>query len=56
MTNTENMSVAEAAECLRVSRPFIHKLIKQGKLRAYKLGRRTIVKARDLDRALEEAR
>ena len=47
-------SVAEAAEHLRCSRGFIFKLIKQGKLKGSKLGRRTLITGREIERALGE--
>lgn len=48
-------SVAEAAEHLRCSRGFIFKLIKTGKLKGAKLGRRTIITGREIERALAES-
>jgi excisionase family DNA binding protein len=47
-------SVAETAEHLRVSKAFIFKLIREGKLKGSKLGRRTIITGREIERALAE--
>jgi len=47
-------SVAEAAEHLRVSKAFVFKLLREGKLNGSKLGRRTIISGREIERALAE--
>jgi len=48
-------SIAEAAAHLRVSRGFVFKLLKQGKIKGSKLGRRTLITGRDIERALNES-
>lgn len=48
-------SVEEAAELLRISRAFIFKLIRAGKIKPVRLGRRTIIAGREIQRALAEA-
>jgi excisionase family DNA binding protein len=49
------LSVTEAANQLRVSRGMIFKLLKQRKLRAVKIGTRTLIAARELNRFVSEA-
>ncbi len=48
------LSVAEAAEYLRVSQRLVHKLIKEKRLRATYLGRRCLLDRHDLDATLRE--
>jgi excisionase family DNA binding protein len=50
----QNFSVIEAAEHLRVSRAFIFKMLRQGKLKASRLGRRRIITSQEIERILAE--
>ncbi len=45
--------VEEAADFLRISRPFLYRLIKAGKLKTFKIGERTLVSGRDLARYVD---
>lgn len=45
--------VEEAADFLRISRPFFYRLIKAGKLKKFKIGDRTLVSGRDLARYVD---
>jgi excisionase family DNA binding protein len=48
------LSVDQAAERLNVSRPFMYKLFKTGQLRFFKIGRRTLISAADLENFIKE--
>lgn len=45
--------VEEAAEFLRISRPFLYRLVKAGKLKTFKIGERTLVSGRELARYVD---
>ena len=47
-------SVPEAALQLSVSRSFIYLLINRGEIRPVKLGSRTLIPAREIDRLIED--
>jgi len=46
-------SITEAAEHLRVSKAFVFKLIREGKLKAVRLGRRRLITGREIERVAE---
>ena len=58
MTNEERrlLTVNEALEYLRISRPTFYRLIKQGKIKPVKIGKRTLIDKADLDRLIEESK
>ncbi|EDP75545.1 helix-turn-helix domain-containing protein [Hydrogenivirga sp. 128-5-R1-1] len=49
-------TVKEALEYLRISRPTFYRLIKQGKIKPVKIGKRTLIDKNDLDRLIEESK
>lgn len=49
------ISVREAAESLSISKSQVHNLIRDGRLRAGRIGRRVIIKAEALDELLDSA-
>jgi excisionase family DNA binding protein len=49
----EMLTVAEAARELRVSRTTIYELMRSGQIRRTKVGRRRLVKRRELERFIE---
>ena len=59
MTNIDfehrNFSIKEAAEHLRISESYIWKLIREKKLRALKIGGRTIITGAELFRLQESS-
>jgi len=53
---SENLTVKETAEVLKVSKQSIHSYIKKGFLPAQKMGRILLIKRTDLDNALKEVK
>lgn len=53
---SENLTVKEAAEVLKVSEQSVHNYIKKGLIPAQKLGRVLLIKREDLDNALAEVK
>ena len=53
---SENLTVKETAELLKVSEQSVHNYIKRGFLPAQKVGRILLIKRSDLDNALAEAK
>ncbi len=49
----ENLTVAECARELRVSRPTLYRLFQRGELLRVKVGRRRLIRRRELERFLE---
>jgi excisionase family DNA binding protein len=47
-------TIGEAAHVLRISRALLYKLIRDGRIRAVKVGARTIVRGVELERFLHE--
>lgn len=46
-------SMAEAAEALGVSRPYVYTLLAEGKLQSFQLGRRRLIPANSLESLVE---
>lgn len=55
-TKSENLTVKETAEVLKVSEQSVHNYIKKGFIPAQKLGRALLIKREDLDKALTEVK
>jgi len=53
---SENLTVKESAEYLKVSEQSIHNYIKKGFIKAHKLGRIFIIKRIDIEEALKEVK
>ena len=53
---SENLTVKETAEFLKVSEQSVHNYIKRGTLKAQKVGRILLIKRVDLDNALTEVK
>lgn len=53
---SENLTVKEVAEILKVSEQTVHNYIKKGVLVAQKVGRILLIKRADLDNALTEVK
>ncbi|QCX00116.1 helix-turn-helix domain-containing protein [Aggregatimonas sangjinii] len=53
---SENLTVKEAAEVLKVSEQSVHNYIKRGFFSAKRLGRVLLIKRADLDEALTEVK
>tara|TARA_R110000796_G_scaffold88850_3_gene191806 strand:+ start:13981 stop:14256 length:276 start_codon:yes stop_codon:yes gene_type:complete len=53
---TENLTVKETAELLKVSEQSVHNYIKRGFITANKLGRILLIKRNDLENALTEVK
>jgi len=53
---TENLTVKEAAELLKVSEQSIHNYIKRGFLPAQKVGRILLIKRIDVEQSLQEVK
>jgi len=53
---SENLTVKETAELLKVSEQSVHNYIKRGFISAQKLGRILLIKRTDLDNALTEVK
>lgn len=53
---SENLTVKETAELLKVSEQSIHNYIKRGFITAQKVGRILLIKRADLDNALTEVK
>jgi excisionase family DNA binding protein len=53
---SENLTVKETAEVLKVSEQSVHNYIKKGFIPAQKLGRVLLIKRTDLDNALTEVK
>lgn len=53
---SENLTVKETAEVLKVSEQSVHNYIKRGYLSAQKVGRILLIKRADLDEALTEVK
>lgn len=47
-------TICEAADYLRISRALLYKLIHQARIRTVKVGARTIVRAAELERFLDQ--
>lgn len=47
-------TINEAAQYLRISRAFLYKLIHEGRLKTVKIGKRTIVRAAEIERFLDQ--
>lgn len=52
--NEEFLIVKEIAERLRISKMFIHRAIRKGELKAYRLGNKFRIKAEDLENFLKK--
>jgi putative molybdopterin biosynthesis protein len=50
----EVMTIPEVADHLKVTRQTVHKLMKDGKIKAFKLGRSTRILRSELDKFIEE--
>jgi excisionase family DNA binding protein len=48
------MSVAKTAARLGLSHPIVYRLIRDGKLRAFKVGRRTLIAVAEVERLVTE--
>ncbi len=53
---SENLTIKETAEVLKVSEQSVHNYIKRGFLSAQKVGRILLIKREDLDNALTEVK
>lgn len=53
---SENLTVKETAEVLKVSEQSVHNYIKRGLIPALKMGRILLIKRSDLDNALTEVK
>ena len=53
---SENLTVKETAEVLKVSEQSVHNYIKRGLIPALKMGRILLIKREDLDNALTEVK
>lgn len=53
---SENLTVKETAEVLKVSEQSVHNYIKRGLISAQKMGRILLIKRTDLDEALTEVK
>ena len=53
---SENLTVKEVAEVLKVSEQSVHNYIKKGFLNAQKVGRILLIKRADLDKALQDVK
>ena len=47
-------TIGEAAHVLRISRALLYKLIRKGRIKAVKVGARTIVRGAELERFLDQ--
>jgi excisionase family DNA binding protein len=47
-------TVGEAADYLRISRALLYRLIGQGRIKPTKIGKRTIVRAAEIERFLDQ--
>lgn len=54
--NSENLSVKEASELLKVSEQSIHNYIKKGFIPAQKVGRILLIKRYDIEQSLKEVK
>lgn len=52
--NEEFLSVKEIAERLKISKMFIHRAIRKGELKAYRLGNKFRIKVEDLENFLKK--
>ncbi|MCL4546149.1 MAG: helix-turn-helix domain-containing protein [Deltaproteobacteria bacterium] len=52
--NEEFLSVKEIAEKLKISKMFLHRAIRKGELKAYRLGNKFRIKAEDLENFLKK--
>ncbi len=50
----EVMTIPEVAEYLKVTRQTVHRLLKDGRLKAFKIGRSTRILRSELDKFIEE--
>ena len=50
----EVMTIPEVADHLKVTRQTVHKLMKDGKIKAFKIGRSTRILRSELDKFIEE--
>lgn len=53
---SENLTVKETAEILKVSEQSVHNYIKRGLIPAHKMGRILLIKREDLENALTEVK
>lgn len=53
---SENLTVKETAELLKVSEQSVHNYIKRGSLPAQKVGRILLIKRTDIDQSLQEVK
>lgn len=53
---TENLTVKEASELLKVSEQSVHNYIKRGFLTAQKVGRILLIKRTDIEQSLKEVK
>ncbi len=50
------LTVKEATQYLKISKVTLYKLIKEGKIKPVKIGKRTLIDKNDLDRLIEESK
>ena len=50
----EVLTIPEVADHLKVTRQTVHKLMKDGKIKAFKIGRSTRILRSELDKFIEE--
>jgi len=50
----EVMTIPEVADHLKVTRQTIHKLMKEGKIKAFKIGRSTRILRSEIERFIQE--
>lgn len=55
-TESPLLTVEEAARYLRISRPMMYRLLQQKRIRPVKIGTRTLLDKKDLDRFIEESK
>jgi len=56
MAEERLLTVKEALKYLKVGRTTLYKLIKEGKIKPVKIGKRTLIDKNDLDRLIEESK
>ena len=56
MAEERLLTVKEALKYLKVGRTTLYKLIKEGKIKPVKIGKRTLIDKNDLDRFIEESK
>lgn len=50
------LTIKEAMKYLKIGRTTLYKLIKEGKIKPVKIGKRTLIDKADLDRLIEESK